>query len=235
MPTDLIIDVVAAVLLGFCAWRLAYLGLNVTIHPPGSRQGRTKKSLKREFVIIGCLSTLLVAIQVYRASGASSALMVEIGKNRNAAASLYSVEPSNRGQALIAGQLLQFNVHFMVRENTARNLRFAAQMFIVDSAPTVDVSRAVASQFKGTETQQLNFLGQDMGVNTGAWKTVSMPMSEKQIEDIMAGKSTIYVVTTVHWVNPSGSDGHSDGCTYLQTPIEKYLTLTNGVWHFCGI
>jgi hypothetical protein len=235
MNIDLIIDVSAAVVLGLLAWRLAYLGLYVTIHPPGTKQGRTKKSLKREFVIVACLSTLIVAIQVYRANNTSSALLAEIIRNRNAAASLYSVEPSNRGQRLVADQQLQFNVHYMVRENTARNMRTTEQMYLVDSPPTPDISRAVVAQFKTTETQQLNYKGQDLGINTGKWNTVSLPMSEKQIAAIMAGTSTIYIVTTVHWVNPSGSDGHSDGCTFLQKPTERYLNFSNSVWHECGI
>ena len=227
-------DYVIAGLLCLITFRLGYLGVHVSVNPVGNKDYARKKKIKHEIWGLASFSIALVLLQTYRTNTAYSELKEEIHKDRNAAVSLYSVEPSNRGQRLVADQQLQFNVHYMVRENTARNMRNAEQMYLADSPPTPEVTRAVKAQFKSTEAQQLNYQGQDLGVNTGKWNTVSLPMSEKQIEAIMAGTSTIYIVSTVHWVNPSGSDGHSDGCTYLQKPTERYISLTNGIWHECG-
>ena len=148
---------------------------------------------------------------------------------------MYSVEPADRGQRIVEWQPLSFNVHFMVRENTAKDVRIAAQFLLADGPPSAEVSRAVSMQFKATEAQQLNYHGPDLGPGTGKYQTVSLSLTDRQVLAILAGRSTIYVVGTVHWVNPSGSDGHSDGCTYLQKPIEPYLNFSNSVWHECGI
>jgi|ERR1700719_2547896 len=233
----MLFDGIIAVLLGACAWRMAYLGVHVTIHPPELRKGRTKKSLKREFYLIGALSTILILIQVYRTDRTYNALLGEINKGRNAAVSMFTVTPPGPSHAedLIDGAALKFNVKFMVRENTARNMRDAVQLYLVDKPPSPDVSRAVVAQFKSTESQQLNYQGQDMGIDTGRWETVSLPVEEKQIWGIMAGTSTLYIIGTAHWVNPSGSDGHSDGCTYLQKPDQRRITFENSVWHSCGV
>ena len=227
-------DYLIAAFLCLFTFRLGYLGVRVSVYPVGRNDYDRKKKIKYEIYGLAAVSVVLILFQTYRTDKASSELKEEIHKDRNAAASLYSVEPSNRGQSLIAGPL-QFNVQFMVRENTARNMREAAILYIVDSAPTVEVSRAVVAEFKKGESQLLNYQGQDMSVNSGKWQTVSLPTNEKQISGIMAGTSAIYIVTTVHWVNPSGSDGHSDGCTYLQTPRDNYISLTNSIWHECGI
>jgi len=231
----MLIDGTIAVLLVLCAWRMAYLGVHATIHPPESKKGRSEKSLKREFYLIGGLSTVLILIQVYRADKTYTALVGEIQKGRNASVSMFTVIPTGRRQTLTDGQSLQFDVKFMVRENTARNLRDAVQLYLTDKPPTFDVSRAVINQFKSTEAPQLNYQGQDFGINTGKWRTISLPLTEQQIQGIMDGTSTLYIVGTAHWVNPSGSDGHSDDCTYLQTPQFRYLTFENAIWHICGV
>jgi|HubBroStandDraft_6_1064221.scaffolds.fasta_scaffold00876_11 hypothetical protein len=45
-----ILDIAISVVLVIASWRLAYLGLDVTLHPPYES---TKKRLKREFRIWG--------------------------------------------------------------------------------------------------------------------------------------------------------------------------------------
>jgi len=217
----MLIDGTIAVLLVLCAWRMAYLGVHATIHPPESKKGRSKKSLKREFYLIGGLSTVLILIQVYRADKTYTALVGEIQKGRNASVSMFTVIPTGRRQTLTDGQSLQFDVKFMVRENTARNLRDAVQLYLTDKPPTFDVSRAVINQKHRSPTTKLS--------------TISLPLTEQQIQGIMDGTSTLYIVGTAHWVNPSGSDGHSDDCTYLQTPQFRYLTFENAIWHICGV
>jgi hypothetical protein len=230
-------DGVIAVLLGACAWRMAYLGVYVTIHPPESRKGRTKKSLKREFYLIGGLSTILILAQVFRADRTYSALMSEIRKGRNASVSIFTVTPPGPShlEDLVDGAPVLFNVKFLVTENTARNMRDAVEAYLVDKPPLPEVSRAVIGEFKSKEAKKLNYQGQDMPAGTGKWETVSYPLNETQIKSVLDGTSTLYVVGTAHWVNPSGSDGHFDGCTYLQKPEGRRLTFDNSMWHSCGV
>jgi hypothetical protein len=140
-------DGIVAALLGFAAWRMAYLGVHVALHPSSSKKGRSKKSVKREFYLIAVISTFLIIVQAYRTNKAYSDLVGEINKNRNASITANGPAPTDGFQGLTPGRQLQFNLGYIVNTNPANNVRNYIDIFLTEGPNNAEEDREVISRF----------------------------------------------------------------------------------------
>jgi hypothetical protein len=210
---------VIAALLGFASWRMAYLGMHVTIHPSTSRKGRSKKSVKKEFYFIAGISTVLIVLQAYRTDRAYSDLVGEINKKRNASITANGPAPTDGFQALTPGRQLQFNLGYIVSANTANNVRNYVAVYLAEGQNNSEEDRAIASRFNSDAAGPLEHRGQDLGVGSKIWRSPQTTiLEEATIEKIMNGKTRLYMLGKVEWSNPDGSDSHTFNCGYLQAP-----------------
>jgi hypothetical protein len=136
-----------------------------------------------------------------------------------------------RGAQVIEEGLFQWNVGFVVTQNTARNIHFYAKLQLEDGPGLND--KAIWNKFKPIAIQRMGEHGPDGTLGAGPWDTPNLLLKKKDAEAIMGGTKTIYALAFVQWTNPSGSDGHYQFCLWLQKPNGKILTAQNSAWHSC--
>jgi hypothetical protein len=229
----MVFDSAVAVVLAIFAWRMAYLGVRVTLNP--IRNADRKKKLKREFTAIGIISVALIATQAYRANVAYSNLVKEIRKNQNASVTISTPPTIDRPFFnFTTDSKLDFNTAFKITSNTAKNFRVYPVIWLEDSPPNGHADKDVISRFRVEAAKNMSDRGNDRGPGTGDWFTLSLDLYGHSGSDLVAGKRTIYFLAKGEWNNPSGSDSHLDVCEYLQQPAE-ILFRGNFIWHNCSI
>jgi len=224
-------DFLLAVALAAFTWRLAYLGVRVTLHP--IRNEERKKRLKREFTFIGFVSVVMIGMQAYRASAAYSSLIGEIRKNQNASITLGKIVLTEPFVELSMDSRLAFNLDYNVTSNTAKDVRSYDDLWLEDSAPNGNQDREVLSRFRVEAAKHIPEHGDDRGPSSGNWSTVHLNLYGQSASDIVAGKRTVYLLGRVEWNNPSGSDSHLDVCEWIQQPKSDILFKGGIVWHNC--
>jgi hypothetical protein len=143
-------DGLISVLLGIAAWRMAYLGVHVTIHPSGTRKGRTKKSVKVEFYAIAVASTILIVTQAYRTNKAYSGLLAAIRRNQSPSVVLGNMGLNQPIQPLIPNQDFVVGMAFLVTGQPKRCI--AISMRLVCPAKNPQNRTALPSRNSSSES-----------------------------------------------------------------------------------
>jgi hypothetical protein len=212
-------DVGIAVLLSLFTWRMAYLGVHVSLHPPGSRAGRSKKSVKREFYVIAFLSTLLVFFQAYRTSQAYSGLVSAIQKNQSPTVGLSDLNWDPDSWQLVPDRDLRATIRIKVWEGTARGMKCYFDGFTMPGLPDEQNKLAISRFKKYMSDQQTE--GDDKVKGAACFLQLSFKFDETQITDIVSTcginltnchmpSKIIYVMAHAEWKNDSGADFHYD-------------------------
>jgi hypothetical protein len=148
-----------------------------------------------------------------------------------------SVNPANfvplRGAQAIEEGLFQWNIGFIVTQNTAGNMRYFADLQIENGQGIND--KKIWRKFKSVAIERMGEHGPDATIGSAPWDTLSLQLKKKDADAVMAGSRTIYALAFVQWTNPSGNDGHYPLCLWLQKPSGKILTIQNAVWHSCDL
>jgi hypothetical protein len=161
-------------------------------------------------------------------------MQAQLKANQNALLSFnYSLK--NDHQELTPYLPFQFNTRYTVIFSEARNLRCDFDILLVDGKPSNEQDRSVSRKFKQAAAGALDTRGQDLGIGTSCWKTVSLPLNDKLICKILSGDKTVYIMSEAKWTNPSGSDGSTDNCGWLQRPTKRQLTMFNIALHACTL
>lgn len=206
----------------------------MTLHP--IKNELRKKRLKKEFWVIGVISSLLIGFQTFRASKSYSQLIEEIKKNQNAAVTLANVPtlaPPFVG--LVRDSKLQINVGYQITSNTAKNFRVYSALWLENSPPNGHEDKEVFTRFKVEAMKYIPDRGGDRGPTTGDWQTLTLDLYGDSAPELVAGKRTVYILARVEWNNPSGSDSHLDVCLYLQKPTRDILFRPEVVWRNCDL
>jgi hypothetical protein len=138
-----------------------------------------------------------------------------------------------RGAQSIEEGLFQWDMGFVVTQNTARNMRARGKLQVEYGQGVND--KKIWSKFKGVAIKEMGEHGPDVGIGSAPWGTLNLQLSKRDADAVMAGSKTIYVLALAEWTNPSGSDGHFPLCLWLQKPSGKILTAQNVVWHVCSL
>jgi hypothetical protein len=159
----------------------------------------------------------------------------KLGENQNATVGLNMLVPLNGVQELIPDEPIKFNLGYVVATNTAKNLRGWEDIVSESGTFSSAQARKVWLDFMPRAAPRLLHIGEDRVVGTGNWGTVSLVLSKRQIDEVVAGHRMIYILGRQEWTNLSGSDGHIDTCKRLEQPKTKYLGLGNIAWHDCEL
>jgi hypothetical protein len=139
-------DVVIAVALALLAAIATYLGVYLTLHPPGEEEKQKKRSYKLTFLIIGGLSVVLIFVQAYRAHNSSDEidrLLGEIKKNTEQPPQVIVnvppstppnviVNPPQQAQAFSHGFMQLSKVQFVNPSKFEANSAITANVFLAN-------------------------------------------------------------------------------------------------------
>jgi hypothetical protein len=159
----------------------------------------------------------------------------KLNEKQNANVGLMSLTPRNWGQELKPHHEIQFDVQYVVTGNMAKNFRPYQEIFSMGGAFDNVQARKAHSQFAARAALNLDFRGEDRTVGAAGWKTLTINLTGPQVEEVLAGTRTVYIMARVEWNNPSGSDDHFEVCKWLQKPTIKYLTIQTSAWHDCNL
>lgn len=160
------------------------------------------------------------------------AVQNKLNENQNALLT-YTVSLKHDHQELTPYLPFQFDTRYIVTSSEAKNLRCDFDIFTVDGSPSEGQNRDASRRFRQAAVSRLDRRGLDAGIGMYCWTTLSLPLNEKSISRILAGTSTVYILAEAKWMNPSGSDGSTDLCSYIQRPTTRLLTEFNTVIHQC--
>jgi hypothetical protein len=230
-------DGLISVLLGIAAWRMAYLGVHVTIHPSGTRKGRTKKSVKVEFYAIAVASTILIVTQAYRTNKAYSGLLAAIRRNQSPSVVLGNMRLNQPIQPLIPNQDFVVGMAFLVTDGTAQALHCNIYAFGLPGEESPEQNRAAIKKFKLRIVEDGEAPGTNMSKGQGCYKGVNLRFSSEEISELIAAEKAparriIYIAGHAGWKNDAGADFQKDECRWMEPP--KSNVVINPGWHECG-
>jgi hypothetical protein len=226
-----------AVLLGIAAWRMAYVGVHVTIHPSQTRKGRSKKSVKIEFYCIAIASTALIMVQAYRTNKAYSDLMAAVQKNQSPQVGLAFMDLRPPTQQLIANRDLDIGMSFLVSEGTAQNMRCNFQAFSLPGPESDEQNSKARQRFRQTISSDSPATGEDRIAGTNCHKDMTVKLSDIEIAQLIAvdglpANRMIYAMGHAEWKNSAAADFHTEVCKWMESP--KTNVLVRPGWHDCA-
>jgi len=216
------------------AWRT--WGVHVTIHPSGTRKGRTKKSVKVEFYAIAVASTILIVSQAYRTNKAYSGLLAAIRRNQSPSVVL-DMGLNQPIQPLIPNQDFVVGMAFLVTDGTAQALHCNIYAFGLPGEESPEQNRAAIKKFKLRIVEDGEAPGTNMSKGQGCYKGVNLRFSSEEISELIAAEKAparriIYIAGHAGWKNDARADFQKDECRWMEPP-ESNVVINPG-WHESG-
>jgi hypothetical protein len=230
-------DGLIAALLGIAAWRMAYLGVRVTIHPPGTQKGRTKRSIITEFYVIAAVSTILVLFQAYRTNKAYSDLLTAIQRNQSPSVILSKMGLGQSVQYLLPDQNFLVGMTFQVSEGTAKDLDCEIYAFDLPGDSSLEQNREAIKQMKVKTAEDGEAVGTDALPGGGCERGWNLRFNQDQIQELIDTgqkpvRRIIYLTAHLSWKNDAGADFQKDECFWMEPPKSNVVDTPG--WHECG-
>lgn len=229
-------DIAIALVAAGLTLRMAWVGVHVSLHPPDTEEGRSRKSIKVEFIVLAVASLALIVVQAYRSSKAYADLMAVVSKNERPTVGLSIL------QLKPIAQLLKPNQEFIVLmgmkvvgQDTARNMRCYELLFSLPGRPSRDQTFDARAKLKTALAEQPE-TGEDQLPGSECYKELTLKPSAMDISELInAGvgqeKRIIYAMAHADWENDAGADFHLDVCKYMESPTSELVQ--NPGWHQC--
>jgi hypothetical protein len=233
-----ILDILISVVLVIASWRLAYLGLDVTLHPPSER---SKKRVKWEFWVWGIVAVILAIAQGARTQISQHHLDETLGK---LGAGVQHIQDNPPKVEVKIPPVVQppkhTNVNFMnpfddpVRplfpihqgEKCAVNIGYKnSGKFKVrasrEGGSVLVVTTKLSNAFRDyRDTLKLLGSGGDLNPSNDQYlyaTYLSDPLTDEQLSQLNSGKAALCAIGIVDWKDDSGHyETHFAQCLYYQ-------------------
>jgi hypothetical protein len=233
------------VLLALTAWRMAYLGVHVTLHP--AKKTADKEKLKREFYALAGVIVFLTLGQGLLNFLDRQAQHQELAdfKEKPMQVQVPGFFQFNgirqldidQGNPLVReGYPVRFNVTFNnIGGLPVFGAQFVSKIWTIRANTESDFEiRRNFTKMTESEVATLKH-GQTVSIRGELFKTVSSDhaLTKEDVADIIAGRLRVYLIS--HYWSQTRPDG-DDLCNWIGGPTDPVgsTSFSNIAWHNCG-
>jgi hypothetical protein len=212
---------------------MAYLGVDVTFHPPKELR---KSAIKKKFKILGIAAGVLVAVQGIRIAVSQREILVAI-KTGPPGFMHISGNPFFVDGKLVANVPTRINLG--VTAGGSSPIYNVQTLFSTMLSPTGDnqgeLDRAAYLNFENALQKQLQQWEKSGDTGTTAtpgytvWSTTVGTFTQDQVDGILNGRVRLY---TFSWARWKDAPKDFEDCVWLQRPESADLSKPL-IWHIC--